>query len=129
MKSFAFYQIIIFVLAAVLFLRTLLLFIKRRKTFRELLLALFIWGNIGLIGLYPNITKLVAKLTGFQEGINALFVVCIIILFYVVLGLLLKFDKMENSITKLVRQQALKDLKEDTDKLEDYNNLKLINGN
>ncbi len=128
-EKLALYQIIIFLLAASLILRTVFLFLRRKKSIRELLLAIFIWGNLGLIGVYPNITVFIAKVTGFQEGINALIVVCLIILFYTVLSLTLKIDKMENSITRMVRQEALQDIREEAGKLKETKNLKLIDEN
>lgn len=125
-EKLALYQIIIFFLAAALILRTSILFLRRKKSIRELLLAIFIWGNLGLIGVYPNITVFIAQVTGFQEGINALIVVCLIILFYFVLSSTLKIDKMENSITRLIRQEALKDIREESTKLKESKNLQLI---
>jgi len=109
-NDFAVYKIIIFTICLILILRTVFLFIRKKKTFRELLVAIIIWGFFGLIGLYPNLTDYIAKLTGFQLGLNALVVASLIFLFYNVMTQSLKNDNLENLITKIVRNQALNGL-------------------
>lgn len=112
-SDFAIYQLIIFSISCVLILRTAFLLLQKKKTYRELILALFIWGGFGLLGLYPNFTTYIAHLTGFQLGINALLVSSVLILFYSVIIQSLKNDKLENSITKIVRNLALEKLRQE----------------
>lgn len=107
------YQILILVFCLALSIRTFVLFLRHKKSIRELLLAILIWGSIALVGLFPNLTNLIADLTGFQLGINAILVFSILFLTFLVLKLVLKNDKIENSITRLVRQEALEELKKD----------------
>lgn len=109
-NEFVAYQLIIFLLCISLVVRTFILFFLRRKTFRELFVATLIWGTFALIGLYPKLTSYIADLTGFELGVNALLVSSVLVLFYNSLLQSIKNDKIENSITRLVRRQALKDL-------------------
>jgi len=111
-NDFAVYQIIVFSISYLLILRTAILFIRKKKTIRELILAILIWGGVGLIGLYPNLTNYIAKITGFQLGINALLVISVIGLLYTTMKQSIRNDRIENTITRLVRNQALRDLKE-----------------
>lgn len=111
-NDFATYQIIIFSLCILLISRTAILMMRRKKTLRELVLAFIIWGSFGLVGLYPNLTDYIAKITGFQLGINALLVISFLVLLYHSSKQSIKNDQLENSITRLVREQALKELRE-----------------
>lgn len=110
-ETFENYQIILFIIVLILISRTILLFFRKRKSIREVIVAALIWGAFGTLGLFPNIFKLTAKITGFELGINAFFVFSIIILFYLIAKQILVNDKLENSITRLVRAESLKDLK------------------
>lgn len=110
-NEFAAYQLIIFSLCTGLIVRTFILFFLRKKTIRELIVAILIWGSFALVGLFPRLTDYIADLTGFELGINALLIFSILILFYNVLSQSVKNDKLENSITRLVRGEALRDLK------------------
>jgi len=109
--EFAAYQILIFLFASILILRTFLLYLKKTKSIRELFLALFIWGSFGALGIFPQLSGLIAKITGFQLGINAIYVGSTIFLIYSLIKVLIQNDRIENSITKLVRQQAINDFK------------------
>jgi len=114
--QFAPYQILIFLLCILLILRTFIFFINKKKTIREFIVSVCVWGTIASIGLFPNITVELANIIGFELGINFLLVTSVIILFYFVFSQMLKIDKMENSITKLIRQQALQKLKNELEK-------------
>jgi hypothetical protein len=106
----------ILALAAGFILRTILLFLRRKKSYREVILAIVVWFGVSIVGLFPNITNVIAEATGFQLGINAVLVFSVLILSFLTLRLILKNDKMENSITRLVRQESLKELREQIDK-------------
>ena len=110
--NFAMYQIIILFISSLLILRTIILLLQRKKSFRELMIALLVWGTFWIIGYDPQITSLIAKITGFEVGINAILTITVILLAALSMSLLLKTDKMENSITRLIRQQALEKFKE-----------------
>lgn len=109
--EFLTYQIIVFVVVAFLILRSLFLVISKRKNIREFFISFLFWGGIGLIGLFPNLAQKFAQLTGFELGINALLVSAVIFLLFCVLSLATRVDKLESSITKLVRELALKEEK------------------
>lgn len=114
--TFENYQIILFVIVAILITRTILLFILKAKSIREVFVAIVIWGAFGALGLFPNIFEFIAKVTGFEVGVNAVFVFSIIILFFIVAKQSLINDKLQNSITRLVRAEALKELEKNDKK-------------
>lgn len=114
MDDFTAYKWIIFLLCTCLIIRTFVLLLRRKKTFRELIVAVLIWGSFALIGLYPKLTNYIADLTGFELGINALLVFSVLILFYNVLSQSIKNDKLENSVTQIVRELTLNELRKKT---------------
>ncbi len=111
--EFLAYQIIILILCGFLILRSIYLLIRKKKGFREVLLAILIWGSFSLISLFPIILQNFAHLLGFELGVNALLVISTLLIFFILLRTLLRMDKMQNDITKVVRQIALKEIKKD----------------
>lgn len=107
------YQLIILLLCAFLILRTIYLFLIKKKGIREVFLAIVIWGSFSLISLFPVVLQNFAHILGFELGVNALLVISTIIIFFILLRTLLRMDKMQQDITKLVREIALKEIKKD----------------
>jgi hypothetical protein len=107
----SFYQIITISISIVFIVRVLFLFIRGEKTIRELITTLFFWGVICFVGIFPIIITYFAKLLGFQLGVNALFVLSVVLIFFIEIRQSIKNDKLENLITKIVRENALKKIR------------------
>ncbi len=105
------YQIIILIVAGLLILRKFVMVLRRRNSFREFILATLIWGGFAAFSLFPNAITLIGKALGFELGINALLVITTLVLFYIVLMLMVRIDRVDQNLTKLVRAEALKNLK------------------
>jgi hypothetical protein len=106
------YQVIILIIAGLLILRKFVMLLRRKVGFREFVLAALIWGAFAAFSLFPNVITLIGHALGFELGINALLVITTLILFYIVLMLLIKIDRVDQNLTKLVRAEALKQLKQ-----------------
>ncbi|MEP7104008.1 MAG: DUF2304 family protein [Candidatus Dojkabacteria bacterium] len=104
------YQIIVLIVCALLVLRTIYYFLKGIKSFREVILAIIIWGTFSLVSLFPVVLQDFAHLLGFQLGVNAVLVISTIIIFFLLLRLIVRADTQEMIITRLVRSLALEDL-------------------
>ena len=115
MNNFSLYQLLIFVISAYSFLRVVWRYLKQERSFREIVLSALIWGTFSLIGLFPNLSSILAKMLGFELGINFLLVSAVLILFYAMLKQNLTNDNTQNTITKLVRKQALSEIVEKSD--------------
>lgn len=111
-EDYAVYQIIFFAISIALIGRTIYLNLRGKKTFREVLVAVLFWGAFALLGLFPNLLQYLADITGFTLGVNALLIISVLILFYAEARQILYNDKLEHSITQLVRREALKELEE-----------------
>lgn len=109
--GFAFYQIVIFTLTTLLLLNSFIKLFRKKKTFREFIISCVFWVNASLFALYPSIIDKTAKFIGFQEGVNAVFAFLLFIFIYITINLSSQNERTEKSITKLVRELALKELK------------------
>ena len=118
MKSVSVYQLLIFAVGAYSFLRVFLRYIRKDRSFREVILSALIWGTFSLIGLFPQLSNILAEVFGFELGINFLLVSAVLILFYFMLRQSIKNDDIENTITKLVRNQALSKTEKKSDQSE-----------
>ena len=69
---------------------------------------LIFWSLAGLAIIFlKKIDTLVASLGFSGKGIDILFYIAVIILFYFVIRLMLRIEKIEKNITKIVRKAAL----------------------
>ena len=102
-SDFAVYQIIIFAISIALILRMFVLMLMRKKTIREFFVSVLVWGAFGILGLYPKLSDILAKTTGFALGINALLTFSAIFLLFGWFKQSLVNDRLENSITRVVR--------------------------
>ena len=109
--GFTFYQIIIITVSTFNILVGMVKVFNKKKTPREFLVLIIFWLIFSLLALYPHISGLLADVTGFELGINALLVSISIFLFFSVLKLSITCERIENTITKLVREEEMKDLK------------------
>jgi len=110
-EGFRTYQILIIFIAVYSILRSIYFVVRKRKDIRELFVSIIIWTFFALLSLFPNLSLLLADITGFELGINALLVIAVLYLLYSNAKQSLKNDKIENTITKIVRNQALDELK------------------
>lgn len=104
------YQIIILLVSAILIFRSLILLLRGKKKFHDLVLAVIIWGAFAALALFPNLSNSIARLLGFEVGINLILTITTIILFAAVVMLVVKTDRNSSETTRLVREIALKEV-------------------
>jgi len=99
------------IIAFILFVlwRTFLRFKNEDITGREFLIWLVFWLLVGVTTLVPQKTDVVAQWLGVERGADLLVYISIIVLFFVVFRIIVKLEKMERDITKVVRKTALDD--------------------
>ncbi|MBN1618239.1 DUF2304 domain-containing protein [Candidatus Dojkabacteria bacterium] len=107
------YKIVIPIICAFLIFRSLVRFIKRERgyTLLKLLLRLVVWGGLGAITIYPEITFVFSNVLGLQDNLNAVILLGFIVVFVVLFKLLNVIEAQEQTVTKLIREIALKDAK------------------
>ena len=72
------------------------------------------WLVAGVVVFKPNSTVALAKILGVGRGADAVIYLSVALLFFIVFRIFVRLEKIDRQLTKLVRQNALKD----KDKLE-----------
>jgi hypothetical protein len=80
----------------------------RNALFDLLVLVVFAGAGIFFI-LFPEYTNKIAKELGVGRGADLLFYSCILFFLFIILKLFARLRRLEEKITGLVRQQAIKD--------------------
>ena len=79
---------------------------------REAIAWSFVWIVASIIVLLPDITTRIANLFGVGRGVDVVIYASVAILFLLIFRLFLQHEKLERTISDLVRETALKDLKD-----------------
>jgi hypothetical protein len=105
-------QIIVSIFLILIILKTL----ARRKTkelsIKETIAWLVVWIGTGLIFWFPQYTTRIANILGVGRGADLITYLSIIILAYLIFRIFIHLDRIEKNITKLTRENALDNNKE-----------------
>ncbi len=93
----------IFILIFIIFAasRTYLRFKDKSINIASLSLWILIWLTVLLLVFDPKISDIAASLLGINGGVNAMFFIAIILLFYLVFRLYVKMDTIDKHLTDL----------------------------
>ncbi len=75
-----------------------------------------LWSSVELIVWIPAVTSSVAQILGIGRGADLIIYSSIIIIFYMIFRIYVKFEDMERQITQIVQTIALKKLPDKSDK-------------
>jgi len=73
----------------------------------ECLLWTGLWAGVAVVVLDPNLTQHVARVLGVGRGVDAVFYLTIVLLFYLVFRVHMRMRGLERQLTELVRKLAL----------------------
>lgn len=105
-----FQQILALIIIALFLIRLIGQKKKNQINRSEFLLWLIFWILAGIaIVFIKEVDKVVAGLGFGKEGIDILFYVAVLFLFYLIFKIRLRQAKIEKEITKIVRETAIKD--------------------
>jgi hypothetical protein len=82
-------------------------------TVRELSVWVVFWLLVAAAVLWPKKTDVIAQYVGVERGADLLVYVSVAVLFFIVFHLLLRLKKMDQTITRVVRSEALKNIDHD----------------
>lgn len=93
-------------------------FCKREagQTFLKLAVRVIVWGGMGLIAIYPNMTRIFAKFIGIEGNINAAIVIGFLLVFLIIFKLMSAIEKIEQNVSELIRREALSHLPQQSPK-------------
>lgn len=83
---------------------------KKLKPF-EFIFWTLLWLVVVFIAFAPDVTFFFSKLVGIERGIDIIIYTSIIALFYLMFRLYVKLETVEQNLTKIVRELALREKK------------------
>ena len=112
--NLTFFQIILSGVSILFLGNGLWKFVKREKgqTFFKVLYTGIIWGGIIFLILFPDFPRNLSTKLGLGESLNVLIFIGFVLVFMAIFKLLNSIEKVEQTISSLVRKQALEDLDE-----------------
>lgn len=106
-------QFILIIIIGLIVLRLILQLRRKEINSREFLGWLSIWLLALVVILYPGLTSFLAGKVGVGRGVDLVIYSAVILIFYLLFRMLMRVEKIEREITKIVRAQALKDQNKD----------------
>ena len=82
---------------------------KKEIDSRQLIIWLIFWSLAALAVIWPKTTDIVAQFVGVSRGADLLIYVSIFVIFFIIFKIMVKVEKIEQNITKIVREVALED--------------------
>ena len=108
MIEFTPYQIAVALFSLLMLFYAWGLVYRKKKTIWEGLLWTVFWSAIGYISFVPESLQYLSSLTGIKKNENAATITAIGVLFFVVFYLIMRIEELEQRVTKVVREEALK---------------------
>ena len=112
--NLTFFQIILIVISISFLFSGLWKFIRREQnqTFFKALYTATIWGGIIFLTLFPDTPRDLSMQFGLGETLNVLIFFGFVLVFVAIFKLLSSIEKTEQTLSELVRKDALKGLDE-----------------
>lgn len=101
-------NVLAIIVAVLGILRAFVLFKGRKITFGWLVFWLVILLGIAVVSFTPWVADIISKPLGVERGIDLIVYLSILLLFYLVFRLLMKIEKAEHELTRVVRAVALR---------------------
>jgi len=101
-------QILAVLFALFAYSRTILRFKDKKITIKEFFFWTVIWIAVIVVGIVPGIMSGLTVFLGIGRPIDIIVYASIIVLFYLIFRLYVRIEEMEQNITKVVREVAIK---------------------
>jgi len=102
-------KVILVVFIIFVLIKTVWRFIKKEIAAKEFFGWLVFWLLVGVAVVLPQTTDLLAAQVGVSRGADLLVYISVLVLFYVVFRILVRLEKIDEEITKVVREISLSD--------------------
>lgn len=102
-------QVLLLILIVLAFSRAVLRARARAISVRAFFAWAVVWVTAALVVAWPESVNRLADLVGVGRGADVVLYIAVIGLFYLVFRVFLRMESLERLLTKLVRQDALKD--------------------
>ena len=81
---------------------------KKKISFYDLVLWEIFWIFVGILVIAPALMSDIAKVFGIGRGVDAIIYVALFLLFYLVFKLSVKIEKVDQNVTQVVKEIALR---------------------
>ncbi|HPN54840.1 MAG TPA: DUF2304 domain-containing protein [Candidatus Moranbacteria bacterium] len=110
--KFHVYQIAISIISAFMIYKGISSYIKGEagQTLLKVSVRVIVWGGMALIAVFPEFTRIVAKIIGIEGNINAVILTGFLLIFLMIFKLLSAIEKLEQGLSEVTRKEALKEL-------------------
>ncbi len=104
------FQIVVLLFSLFVIVRTLIKYVQHNISLREWLLWTLFWIIVGVATLLPQTTDIIASRVGLEtgRGVDLAVYSAVPILFYLIFRLFARVDKLDQQITTVVREVAIK---------------------
>lgn len=103
------YQAIVPLFSLLMVLYAWNLVMRQKKSIWEGILWTVFWSAIGYISIVPSSLQFLSTITGIKKNENAALITAIGVLFFIVFYMIMRIEELEQRLTKVVREKALKD--------------------
>lgn len=106
------YQIIIAALSAVMIYQGISGYMKGEtgQTLLKLIVRIIVWGGMGVIVIFPDITNILASVIGIKGNVNAAILIGFLLIFLIIFKIFSAIERLEQNISMLARNDALKNI-------------------
>lgn len=110
------FQLLAVAFCLVMMLRAVSQFRHGGRSVRELVAWIAVWGGIAALAAYPHAADVAGRWLGIKSGSTALLVFVLIVLTYLTLRSLFVVEQLEERLSQITRELALRDLQHEGDR-------------
>jgi hypothetical protein len=103
------FQILAVLFCLAMIVRVVSLWRRGKRSGRELVAWIAVWGGVGFLGAWPHVADIVGGWLGLKSGANAVIFFALIVLSYLTLRSLFVIEGLEQKLSTLTRKLALED--------------------
>lgn len=103
------YQLLVPLFSIIMVLYAWNLVSRQKKSIWEGILWTLFWSAIAYISLVPSSLQFLSSITGIKKNENAALITAIGVLFFIIFYLIMRIEELEQRLTRVVREQALRD--------------------
>lgn len=108
-------KIVLLLLIAVILWRVIDRYTRKQIRLSELFSWVFFWLVSAGFVLWPEASSRLAELVGVGRGVDVMLYLALLLVFYLLFKIFVKFEKIEREITLLARRDAIEDQKKHND--------------
>ena len=106
-------QILVTIFIVFILLKLFLQKQKNKISLLSFLIWFLLWLAVLIVFWLPDSTTYLAAWFGIGRGADLVVYISILVIFYMIFRIFIRLNKIENEITKVVREDAIKNVKEE----------------